>query len=143
MADNIIKILKAELALPAYTSMTDREAMDTLNAPTAKQIRTLTSAELLAWSAIDDRYGRVLEAMAVKATRSIASAAMEMIRRDNTELDLNDAGHQSLVVALVAAGILTPAETDELTAMATVAISRGDELGIGMVKLGHIQMARL
>jgi len=44
--------------------------------------------------------------------------------------------------SLVAAGVLTDADRTSLDALATVSISRAEELALGLVRAGTVQQAR-
>lgn len=136
-----------------YQSMSTEEITTSLNTVNRTRLRLLNSRELLAWSSIGaidasgvkSRYER-FEDGAVNhssaAIRGVCKAAVKLIERDTTELDLNLSDRQAMVGALVAGGVITSDEEQELYTLSTENISRGEELNLGHVKHGHVIMAR-
>ena len=140
--------LKAELdndtAGIGYTG-SDEEVLAKLNAKNRPKINILTSAELLAWSGANERALKIDEASKTHASRAIqavAIAASRLLARDNTILDLSLSDRVAMVDALIAGGVLTPADKQSLFDLATKNISRLEELGIGEVHLGDIGFCR-
>jgi len=136
-----------------YADMTDAEIADSLNTKDRDRIVPLSSAALLAWSgggADDDnniasRYERIETAAtehASGAVRGACKAAIRLIDRDSTELDLSLPDRAAMVDALVAGGVLTADEKDGLYAMATQQISRAEELGLGTVYAADVTGAK-
>lgn len=132
-----------------YASMTDQQVADSLNAKNRPTYTTIASNELLAWAAggADDVGGVKARIHRIKAAANkqapfasvpdsiagIAAAADVLITRDGTALNLNRTDHMTMVDAMVAAGVLTAAEKTQLTTLATVQVSRVEELGLGGV----------
>ncbi len=146
------EVLRAELALPQYAALTEREAAAALNVKDRDTLRPISSAELLAWSGQVGRFGRI-EAATVDANLSaeiqtVARVAHRMICRDTTQLDLSLPDRMAMIDALVGAGVLiVDAEKEidekaELLAIATVKVSRAEQLGLGEIYEGHVQKAR-
>ncbi len=136
-----------------YSAMTPEQLAADLNTHYRQRLVPLSSAELLAWAAggADDtkgrkcRYERIEDAAsqhAKSAIRGIAKAAIKLIERDNTVLDLNLDDRKAMVAALVAAGVLTTEEENELHAKATQPISRAEELGLPAVFPAHVRRIR-
>lgn len=135
-----------------YSGMGDEAAANSLNAVTRTCYEPISSAELLAWSgngatdgSVPCRYERIQEAAATNASHSVrgaAIAALGMIERPDTSLDLNKPDRMLLLDALVAGGVLTAGEKTELLTMATVACSRAAELGLGNVTPSNVADAR-
>ena len=124
-------------------------AAEQINAVNRSQLVPITSGELLAWSgaASSGDRPRIIkieegENAAVEDVAAICKVAAETIRRDGTELDLNRADRVAMVSALVAAGVLSQADSDSLYALATQAISRATEIGLSNVRAGTIEQAR-
>ena len=136
-----------------YSSMTDAEIADSLNEKNRTKVVPLSSAELLAWSgggADDDnniasRYERI-EAAATShasgAVRGACKAAIRLIERDSTVLDLTLPDRAAMVDALVAGNVLTETEKTELYTLATQQISRAEELGLGVVYAADVTGAK-
>ncbi len=139
--------LKDELTLDPlarnYAGMSDVEAADSLNAPNRTKLSPVVSSELLAWSgggavngSVKCRYERIQDAAAASADNTVRGAciaAMGMIERSDTSLDLSKSDRMAMLDALVAGGVLTAAEKTEIVALGTVVASRADELGLGNV----------
>jgi len=106
----------------------------------------ISSAELLAWSASDARLQNIKDAAENGATddlKSLAQAAYLIVTRDGTTLDLNLADRVAMLDSLVAAGVLTAADRTSLDSLATVSISRAEELSVGRVRAGDVIQARI
>jgi hypothetical protein len=133
-----------------YAAMGDVAAAESLNALSRPGRKPLGSRTLLSWGAANSRLAKVADAAAKtgdfaginSAFRSVAMAADLLLKRADTELDLSLATHQQLVGALVAAGVLTESDSDELYALAATQISRAVELGLGVVTPSDVADAR-
>ena len=149
--------LKTELATDplarGYARMTDAEAAASLNATDTGRTRlvNIPSTELLAWAAGASsgdrpRYLKLEEAAVAHASeqiRAIAKAAVKMIDRDATSLDLSKPDRAAMVGALVAGGVLSPADQISIYALAAEAISRKVELDItDPIDPEHVASAR-
>ena len=144
-----IAILKSEIDSDplgrGYSGMDDTAVAVDVNTAYRTKKEPISSAELLAWSASDARLQNIKNAAENGATddlKSLAQAAYLIVTRDGTTLDLNLADRVAMLDSLVAAGVLTAADRTSLDALATVSISRADELGLGSVKAGTVQQAR-
>ena len=124
-------------------------AAEQINAVNRSQLVPITSGELLAWSAgagAGDRPRLIkIEEGTTAADEQIAAickVAEGTIKRDGTELDLLKPDRVAMVAALVAAGVLSQADSDSLYSLATQAISRATEIGLSNVKAGTVEQAR-
>ena len=145
--------MKAELdsgqpVTGAYSSGA-QVASDEINALNRTRINAIGSAELLAWSgqASDGDRPRIIKIEEGKANADEQCAALcitaeQMIMRDNTSLDLNLPDRVAMLNALVAYGVLSPADKASIDALAEESISRADELSLGSVRAGTIEQAR-
>jgi len=125
--------------------MDDTAVAVDLNTAYRTKKEPISSAELLAWSASDARLQNIKNAAENGATddlKSLAQAAYLIVTRDGTTLDLNLADRVAMLDSLVAAGVLTDADRTSLDALATVSISRAEELALGLVRAGTVQQAR-
>lgn len=141
-----LETLRDELTLPQYTNETDVAVAAVLNAKNKSELRPISSAELLAWSGGNGRFGRIEKAatnadLPVNA-QTVARVAHRLICRDNTELDLNLPDRMKMLDVLVDAKVLYPAEKADLLARATVKVSRAEQLRLGTVREGTVQQAR-
>jgi len=105
--------------------------------------------EVMAWSAgagIGDRPRLIkIEEGTQSQNEQIAAickVAEGTIKRDGTELDLLKLDRKAMVAALVAAGVLSQADSDSLYSLATQAISRATEIGLSNVRAGTVEQAR-
>lgn len=145
-----IAILKSEIDSDplgrGYSGMDDTAVAVDINTAYRTKKEPISSAELLAWSASDARLQNIKNAAENGATddlKSLAQAAYLIVTRDGTTLDLNLADRVAMLDSLVAAGVLTAADRTSLDALATVSISRADELSIGRVRAGDVIQARI
>ena len=145
-----IQVIKTELDTDplglGYSGMDDSAAAVSLNEKTRSKLEPISSAELLAWSANGARLQSIksaAESGADDTIKSVAQAAYLTITRDDTTLDLNLADRVALLDALVSYNVLTADDKASLESLATVAISRGEELGVGIVRAGDVIQARL
>ena len=145
-----IAILKSEIDSDplgrGYSGMDDTAVAVDVNTAYRTKKKPISSAELLAWSASDARLQNIKNAAENGATddlKSLAQAAYLIVTRDGTTLDLNLADRVAMLDSLVAAGVLTAADRTSLDALATVSISRAEELSIGRVRPGDVIQARI
>jgi hypothetical protein len=145
-----IAIIKSEIDSDplgrGYSGMDDTAVAVDLNTAYRTKKEPISSAELLAWSASDARLQNIKNAAENGATddlKSLAQAAYLIVTRDGTTLDLNLADRVAMLDSLVAAGVLTDADRTSLDALATVSISRAEELAIGRVRAGDVIQARI
>ncbi len=145
--------LKSDPLGRGYATMTDEQVASDLNTVYRTRIVPIASTELLAWSGggADDatgtasRYERIEDAATNHASptvRGVAKAALRLIERDNTLLDLNLPDRQAMLDALVSGGVITTAEKDDLYAIATESVSRAAELGLGRVMVRDVAHVR-
>jgi hypothetical protein len=145
-----IAILKSEIDSDplgrGYSGMDDTAVAVDVNTAYRTKKEPISSAELLAWSASDARLQNIKNAAENGATddlKSLAQAAYLIVTRDGTTLDLNLADRVAMLDSLVAAGVLTAADRTSLDSLATVSISRAEELSIGRVRAGDVIQARI
>ena len=145
-----IAILKSEIDSDplgrGYSGMDDTAVAVDINTAYRTKKDPISSAELLAWSASDARLQNIKNAAENGATddlKSLAQAAYLIVTRDGTTLDLNLADRVAMLDSLVAAGVLTAADRTSLDSLATVSISRAEELSIGRVRAGDVIQARI
>lgn len=131
-----------------YSSDSDVAALQ-INALNRSRIDPISSAELLAWSgqsSPSDR-PRIIKIEEGKANAdescvALCATAEQMIKRDNTVLDLNIPDRVAMLNALVAFGVLSAADKESLDGLANEVISRSEELSLGLVRAGTIEQAR-
>lgn len=127
-----------------YGGLSDPEAADAGNALDQTKLMPIPSAELLAWSASNNRFTSIKAAAdnVNHPVNSVASAAYLMITRDGTTLDLSLSDRMALVDALVASSVLTADDKTSLLALATKPASRFELAGLPGVEAKHVRWAR-
>lgn len=142
----IIALLKDELTsdpiATGYAAMTDNEVAQSLNAKNRTRIEPVNRNDFIRWAARHDALN-TLEAAASSgnpANRSIAKAVLLLVQGESN-LDLGDAEIMGMIDTLVSNSIFTREQADDLVSLATVSISRAQELGIS-VNEGDVKHAR-
>ena len=135
--------LKAELQAghPVTGAYSDdaTTAAAQLNEPNIDSLRPLTNGELMAWGALGPRANIQDSAdSGPRKVRAIALSALDLLR-SGEPLDLTK--YSGLVAALIGAGVITQAESDQLTALSAITISRAQQLGL-TVTPGEVERAR-
>lgn len=110
--------------LPALLALSDQEAADAINAMTETVAVPITSAQMLRWLGGNARYRR-LEVAAENAAlgdavRSVCEVALKMLDRESSTFDPSKAEDAAMVGVLVAAGVCTAEEANELAALGQV-----------------------
>lgn len=143
-------ILTAELADDplgiGYSSMTDAEAAERLNVADRQVVKSCRST----WRDLMARLGPE-SAAAIKAKIEAAAEtdaglalALDMLGHygEGGGLDFGHEHTRNTIDALAADGVLTAEEADAVRAMAERTVSRAEELGLPLVRPGHVQKAR-
>ena len=102
----------------------------------------ISSTTLLRWGAQNGRIDALKQAVdshTDAGVRSIADAALRMIQRADTGLELGT--DDAMVQALVDAGVFTAADKTSLEALSTAKISRAAQLGLGRVTHQEVRNA--
>ena len=77
------------------------------------------------------------------AGHAVAVMCYELLNdNDRADIDVTDADIVTQLAALVATGLLTQANSDEITALKNNRRSRADELGLSNVRAGTVARAR-
>jgi hypothetical protein len=129
-----------------YSSMTAEEASASLNTVNRTRLVALSMQELREWAGINARGFNILAGISNEALtdqqRNICCVADKLIGTDDGKLDPGNALHVAMINELVSAGVISAADRTALVAKATDDISRATELGLGKVRVGHIQETR-
>ena len=128
-----------------YAGMSDQAVADSLNTKDRTKLIPISSNELLAWSVYDGRLARIkagIDGGVDDVDKSLCEVCYILIKRDNTDLDLNEQSRVDMLDALVSYGRLTDAERTDLYTRATLDITRAQELGIRRVRVGDVSQAR-
>ena len=115
-----------------YAAMSNQQRWDSLQTKNRVKYNVINSRVLLAWSAAEGRRLKLENAAINVATndlvKSACLAALDMIHRSDTMLDLNDASQSGLLDALVAGSVLSAEDRTSLYTIATNSISRAEEI---------------
>jgi hypothetical protein len=144
-------ILREELARDEYKSLSDQEAADALNAATVPAVRNVPTREIATWAAANGvmtaLYMVNLTPDAPIELKAIVQTLLAVLERLDDWHIVAGVGQptpaaSAMMAALMQAGILDEKQADELIGMATTYTSRGEQLGLGLVLAGHVQMIR-
>tara|TARA_Y100000310_G_scaffold147425_1_gene146704 strand:- start:13201 stop:13638 length:438 start_codon:yes stop_codon:yes gene_type:complete len=128
-----------------YDNKTNGEISDIFNARNI--IGPLNTRQLLEWSAGNGRAAKIRaladDTTATDADRSLGLAADTMMRRADAELRPGDPAHVALITGLKDAGAINGADVTSLAALAANQITRGEQLGLGTVRKGHVRKAKV
>ena len=114
-------------------------AAEQLNAENIASQRPLTNGDLMAWGALGPRANIQDSAdTGTRQVRAISLSALDLLR-SGEPLDLTK--YSGLIAALIGAGVITQAESDQLTALSAITISRAQQLGL-TVTPGEVERAR-
>lgn len=123
------QILATELALPAYSGLSDQAAADALNAKNISvDVESVSGADIFEATTQTD-YG-ALSATQKNLYHALIAMASVQVRGSNT---------RAALLAMFGAGTQT---RTNLGALQTTMISRATQLGLGFVLSGHVQMVR-
>lgn len=157
-----LNLLAAELVNDplerGYAAMSDAESATSLNTVDRSRFVAITADSLLEWAAggaedgspgIPSRLVRIQQAAAASggfteighAAQGMVAAALTAIN-SGRGLGYHKLAVRGMVAALVAAGVLSQYESNELATRGTESVSRATEIGLGSVRTGDITAAR-
>tara|TARA_Y100001949_G_scaffold152335_1_gene138662 strand:- start:222 stop:665 length:444 start_codon:yes stop_codon:yes gene_type:complete len=128
-----------------YSGMTDAEAAADLMSEYRTLVSPITMGNIIRWAARHDAIHSLETAVSSGDAdkRRLSRAALAMIDSPQIDtLDIGDVEISGMFDALVALGVFTSAEQDDLVAFGTSTISRATEAGLGRVKPGYVGKAR-
>lgn len=148
-----ISIVRAEVRSDpqgrGYANMTAAQVKADLELPRIAITRPVDDAGLNAWAMAGGRHAKFRQAAAaagafsgLSATaQSLAIGAEYMLRRDGASYDPANPEHVALLGGLVAEGIIDSADAAALNARSTQTISRAEQLGMRVVRIGWCERA--
>jgi len=133
-------VLKTELADPVYTGMSDADAAAALNAQNVATFQKVEYSDVASYLMLVEKYLPISES-------ATASAKSFMLAMNTFEtFDLRKPGVETAVVnlldALIVDGLITASDKAAILALADDTISRAQELGLPVVRPGHVETAR-
>jgi hypothetical protein len=138
-------ILRTELALPAYTGLTDAQAADELNAPLA--IRQRVPLGTLQATAMESGvYTQLLVAVGTPETpiqlKALCQTVLNLVDARFDDVDLDNAQSRTIWTALQTAGVITTAQATAILALGDTTTTRAAQLGLEHVEPGHVGRVR-
>ena len=141
MMDELI----AELSKPEYASMTDQAAADAINAKTVGITVNVDNWRIKEHAVLNGYWpvvkGGQLDGNPAKAGLCVTVIDWVDDARMNTT-DFTIPAVQSMLAGLVAFGLITQAQADELMAMSSKTVSWTSTVGLPEVGIGLVQNAR-
>jgi hypothetical protein len=144
-----LQALKAELTADplgrGYSTMSDQEAADSLNAANVAARRLVPLWEVKKLLIESFRWPAIVAGQA-NAVPEIAAACLSAVayiddaRFENLDMDI--LATQAMIGVLVSGGIVSQAEADSLYALASVTTSRSAQLNLPHVGPHHVAAAR-
>lgn len=114
-----------------YASMTHDQIVSSLNTKNITVQEPISSRNLLLWGGNNSRLDSITSASTntslTGAVRSVAIAALHMISRADTELDMTDSNITQMFNVLVGASILTSSDLTSLNTLSQVSRSWAEE----------------
>lgn len=138
---NKLSILKTELALPAYSAMTDAECLTALTTADIPKKIDISARDIQKYLALQNK----LMALEASATDSAKAAVRYLELFDSFSMDDPEVetALTGILDALVTDSLITATDKTNILAMGSKMISRAEEIGVGNVKLGWIEQARV
>ena len=141
--------LQEELAKPEYSGLSDQAAADAVNAKTVA-VRELVPCWLVKQLAIESGYWAAIKIASQSsdtplAVRGVALSAVDWIDDSSGKIqnvDMDSPAVTAMLGGLVAAGLLTQSQSNDLQALADQTKRWVDVVGIGTVGIGYIKNAR-
>jgi hypothetical protein len=138
-----------ELSKPEYAGLSDEAAADAVNAKTVA-VRELVPCWLVKQLAIESGYWAAIKIASQSsdvplAVRGVALSAVDWIDDSSGKIqnvDMDSTAVLAMLGGLVAAGLLTQSQSDDLQALADQTKQWVDVVGLGTVGIGYIKNAR-
>ena len=141
--------LITELAKPEYSGLSDQAAADAVNAKTVA-VRELVPCWLVKQLAIESGYWAAIKIASQSSdvplqVRGVALSAVDWIDDSSGKIqnvDMDSTAVLAMLSGLVAAGLLTESQSNDLQALADQTKRWVDVVGIGTVGIGFVRNAR-
>lgn len=139
--------LKTEISLPAYSGMTDQEIADSLNAATISTFKKVEYSDVASYLRVVGKWLAIHES----ALESARSFKLDMQTFNSFDLSkpriltfptVQETVNTALD-ALITDSLIDATDKAVILSMADDTISRARELGLPVIKTGHIETARV
>jgi hypothetical protein len=142
--------LITELAKPEYSGLSDQFASDLVNAKTVS-VRELVPCWLVKQLAIESGYWAAIKIASQSSdvplqVRGVALSAVDWIDDSSGKIqnvDMDSPAVLAMLGGLVAAGLLTQSQSNDLRSLADQTKRWVDVVGLGTVGIGYVKNARL
>jgi len=131
-----------------YAGMTDEQVAEDLNTAYRTIKQRIKLKDLVSYLLKNDLWFAIREAAAdpTHTAHRAAVYALDLVDFAKADMlddiDSDDATFRALFQQLISGGIMTSTQGQEILAMAYVTMTRAEELGLGVVKPGHVRKAR-
>jgi hypothetical protein len=133
-------VLKTELADPVYTGLSDADAAAALNAQTVATFQKVEYSDVASYLMLVEKY------LPISESATASGKAFMLAMSTFQTFDLRKPGVETAVVnlldALIVDGLITASDKAAILALADDTISRAQELGLPVVRPGHVETAR-
>ena len=137
---NKLSILKTELALPAYSAMTDEECLTALTAQDIPSKVSITNHDIRKYLALQNKLIPMESSSSASAIAAVRYLEVfETFAMDEPEVET---ALTAILDGLIADSLITATNKNNILAMGSKMISRAEELGISNIGVGTIFDAR-
>ncbi len=141
--------LKAEITSDplarGYSGMTDAQVAASLNTVDREVDQPVNLRDLIVYLLKNGKWLGIKSEAASNALGVQKECEAFMVIMDNPnfdDLDLTDAGVQAMLGSIKTVGLLDAADQAAILAMGKKAVSRAEELGLPIIREGHVQSVR-
>ena len=126
---NTLEILKAELALPAYSAMTNQEALDALQLQNIETSTPIQTRDIFKYLALNNKLIQLESATADSA--KMANRMLSLFEYFSVNEPQVLTALTATLDALITDGLLNEGDKTAILSLGSKPISRAEELGIG------------
>lgn len=142
---NRILTLKEEITndplVVGYSGMTDQQVTDSLNAETIAAKQHINTRDIKVYLTLAEKYFPISQ-----STSTSAKEAMFRLKEFDYGFDMSVAGAETILTdmldALITDGLIDANDKTYILSLGDKLISRGEQLGLGAIKVGEVMEAR-
>ncbi len=142
---NRILTLKGEITndplVVGYSEMTDQQTTDSLNSETISAKQHINTRDIKSYLTLVGKYYPISQ-----STAASAKETMFNLQEFNDGFDMTVSGAETILTnmldALIADGLIDVNDKTYILGLGDKLISRGEQLGLGTVKVGEVMEAR-
>lgn len=136
-----MSILSDELNLPVYSGLTNEEAAVAINAKTVHELTGISSSDIKAYLSVVDKRLTIIDSADIAARK--ATLALDDFDFFDMASPAYNAKLTAVLVGLVTAELISETDKSVILGMGDDLTSKAAQLGLGLVREGHIAEARL